>query len=134
MSQRSRDETAALAAHFDTPDPRYYSVEELDVLPIPREPIRSGKNTGSFESGSIATGSISTGSIRTVQLLAQIDASGRIVGLSALGSDTEQTQLAAALHALSGTSFKAARKDGQPVRSEVVIELTGGSDMATGHN
>ena len=121
-SERSSTETAGAAGRFDTPDPHYYSAEELDVLPTPRGPIRIRQEPAALEAAALATGSLNS-----VRLLARIDASGRIVGLYARDSDSTKHHNAAVLRVLSDTPFNAARKDGRPVRSEVVIEFAGES-------
>ncbi len=121
-NQRSQVAAAGGAGRVDAHDPRYYGVDELDVLPTPRGPIRLRQ-----EAGLLGTGSIENGATGKVRLLARIDASGRITGLFRWGSDTAEQHYAAALQALGDTPFNAARKDGRPVRSEVVIELAAGS-------
>lgn len=121
-SERSSTETAGAAGRFDTLDPHYYGAEELDVLPTPRGPIRIRQEPAALEAAALGTGSLNT-----VRLLARIDASGRIVGLYVRESDSTKLHNAAVLRVLSDTPFNAARKDGRPVRSEVVIELAGGA-------
>lgn len=96
-----------------TMDPRYYRVEELDVLPTLRQPVRLHHVLPA---------------LGKVRVLTRIDASGRITEVSVFDSEaTTNTQNSAALNALRGALFTAARKQGQVVRSEVVIELVGGS-------
>lgn len=90
------------------PDARYYPVEELDVLPVPRQPIRMPQAV------------LSSG---TVRLLTRIDASGRVMDVSVFDSGADAAQNAAAVDAMRRCTFFAARKSGRPVRSEVVIEL-----------
>ncbi len=96
----------------DSPDPRFYSARELDILPLPRGPIRVGE-------GVAASG--------TVRLLARIDASGRVTGVDVFDSDATTAQNAAALRTLRHTAFFSARKDGRAVRSEVIVEITAAS-------
>jgi len=98
---------------LDTPDPRYYPVEELDFLPFPRQPIK-------FSEALPVTGRI--------RLLARIDASGRLTRVSVFDSEATDIQNAAAVDALHRSVFSAARKDGRLVRSEVVIELAAHPD------
>ena len=93
---------------LETPDPRYYPVEELDVLPFLRQPIGFPEHLPM------------TGRIR---LLARIDASGRMTGVSVFDSDAADIENAHAVDALYRSVFSAARKEGRPVRSQVVIEL-----------
>lgn len=107
-----RDDRFGATSSLDTPDPRYYAVEELDVLPVPRGPIRLRQ---------------STSALGKVRLLARIDASGRIVSVSVLDSDRTERHNTAALQALRDTPFDAALRNGQPVRSEVMVELAVGS-------
>jgi hypothetical protein len=45
MNSSQRDDRLGAASSLDTPDPRYYAVEELDVLPTPRGPIRLRQGT-----------------------------------------------------------------------------------------
>ena len=89
-------------------DARYYSIEDLDVLPVPREPIRMPNATP-------ASG--------VLRLLTRIDASGRVTGVSVFDSGANEAEITAAINAMRGSAFFAARKHGRPVRSEVVIEL-----------
>ena len=102
-------------SRLEAPDPRYYPVEELDVLPIPRRPIELAE-----------TGPMSG----QVRLLTRIDASGRVTGVSVFDSGAPDAQNAAAINALRRAAFSAARKAGRLVRSEVVIELAGARDQA----
>ena len=113
LSSSQRDDRFGATSSLDTPDPRYYAVEELDVLPVPRGPIR-------LRQGTPALGK--------VRLLARIDASGRITSVSVLYSDRTERHDTAALQALRDTLFDAALRNGQPVRSEVMIELAAESD------
>ncbi len=92
------------------PDARYYKVEELDVLPVPRQPIRMPQAVR--VSGS-------------VRLLTRIDASGRVIDVSVFDSGAHAVQNAVMVEAMRRCAFYAARKNGRPVRSEVVIELPG---------
>jgi TonB family protein len=92
------------------PDARYYTVEELDVLPVPRQPIR------------LPQAARVSGSIR---LLARIDASGRVIDVTVYDSGADAAHNAAAVGAIQRCIFFAARKYGRPVRSEVVIDLPG---------
>jgi len=96
----------------DSPDPRFYPVEQLDILPVPHQPIHAGQDAP-------ASG--------TVRLLARIDASGRVTDVSVFDSDATDTQTMAAAHALRSTTFSSARKDGRAVRSEVIVEMAGAS-------
>jgi TonB family protein len=97
---------------FETPDPRYYPVEELDEFPVPRQPIRP---TGAFPlSGA-------------VRLLTRIDASGRVTDVSIFDSEASGAENSAAIDALRRSAFFAARKQGRAVRSQVVIELAAGA-------
>ena len=89
-------------------DARYYPIEDLDVLPVPREPIRMPNATP-------ASG--------VLRLLTRIDASGRVTGVSVFDSGANEAEITAAINAMRGSAFFAARKHGRPVRSEVVIEL-----------
>jgi hypothetical protein len=91
-------------------DARYYVAGELDVLPVPRNPNR------------LRALAPVPGSLR---LLALIDASGRVTDVSVFEAATSDAQVAAAVSGLRRLAFVAARKHGRPVRSEVVIELTG---------
>ncbi len=90
------------------PDPHYYPVEQLDVLPTPRRPITVLRATAAPAS---------------VRLLTRVDASGRVTGVFAFDSNAADERQRQAREALLDTPFRAARKDGRPVRSEVVIEL-----------
>ena len=90
------------------PDAHYYAVNELDVLPAPRNPDR------------MLGLAPSSGSVR---LLVLIDASGRVTGVSIFDAETSASQAAAAASGMRRFAFVAARKHGRPVRSEVVIEL-----------
>ena len=112
MNSSQRDDRLGAASSLDTPDPRYYVVEELDVLPTPRGPIR-------LRQGASVLGK--------VRLLARIDASGRITSVSVLNSGRPERHNTAALQALRDTPFDAALRNGQPVRSEVMVELAVGS-------
>lgn len=112
MNSSQRDDRLGAASSLDAPDPRYYAVEELDVLPTPRGPIR-------LPQGTPAPGK--------VRLLARIDASGRITSVSVLDSDGTERHNTAALQALRDTPFDAALRNGQPVRSQVMIELAASS-------
>ncbi|UCH48621.1 MAG: energy transducer TonB [Betaproteobacteria bacterium] len=112
MNSIPHNDRLGAASHLDTLDPRYYLAEELDVLPTPRSAI--GQQRDPAESGKI-------------RLLARVDASGRINSISVFDSDRTEDQNTAALHALRDTAFNAARRNGRPVRSEVVIELAAGT-------
>lgn len=105
-AQRHRRAINALVA----PDARYYTVDELDVLPVPRQSIRlpqSARGAGS------------------VRLLTRIDASGRVTDVRIFDSAADAVQDAAAVETMRRSVFSAARKYGRPVRSEVVIDLPG---------
>ena len=91
------------------PDSHYYAAADLDVLPVPRRPIR------------LPEGRSTTGAFR---LLARIDASGRVVDVSVFDADSTQPVVADAMAVLRATPFLAARKADRAVRSEVVIELS----------
>lgn len=90
------------------PDARYYTVDELDVLPVLRQPIRMP------QSARVA------GSVR---LLTRIDASGRVTDVRIFDSGADAVQNMAAVEAMRRSAFFAARKYALPVRSEVVIDL-----------
>jgi TonB family protein len=115
----SRPETASRSlrrpgaiSNFEAPDPRYYPVEELDELPMPRKPIQP---MGAFPlSGA-------------VRLLTRIDASGRVMEVSIFDSEASGVENSAAIEALRRSAFFAAHKQGRPVRSQVVIELAAGA-------
>ena len=94
-------------ASFETLDPTYYQVSELDVFPAPLSPIRPA--------GKLATG--------YVRVLTRIDASGRVTGTRIFDSSATETEDTVATLAVSRTIFAAARRNGKKVRSEVVIEL-----------
>ena len=111
-SSSQRDDRLGAASPLDSPDPRYYAVEELDVLPTPRGPIRLQQVTPA---------------LGKVRLLARIDASGRVTSVSVLNSDRTERHKIAALQNLRDMPFNAALRNGQPVRSEVMVELVGGS-------
>jgi TonB family protein len=100
-------------SHVDSPDPGYYPVAALDVLPAPREPLRLGRELPASH---------------RLRLLTYIDASGRVTGVSVLESDVSEERNLVAQRALREADFNPARKDGRAVRSEVVIELAAGSD------
>ncbi len=97
----------------NSPDPRYYRVAELDVLPTPRQPLPLGHDL--------------LAPPQRVRLLTQIDASGRVTGITVFETSAGEARTLAAQKALREAGFNAARKDGRPVRSEVLIELLVGS-------
>jgi TonB family protein len=88
-------------------DPTYYQVDEIDVFPAPLGPIQPLDK--------LASG--------YVRVLARIDASGRVTGTRIFDSSATDTEDTLAMLAISRTLFAAARRNGQEVRSEVVIEL-----------
>lgn len=91
-------------------DPRYYRAEELDVFPLPKRPLVA------------AEGFFVTGKVR---LLTRIDASGRVVDVSVFDTDPAGASAGEVVQALRSAAFYPARKDSNPVRSEVVIEFAG---------
>ena len=94
-------------ASVDSVDPTYYRVDELDVFPAPRSPI-------------LPLDEPASGYIR---VLARIDASGRVTATRIYDSRATAAEEILAMRAISRTLFVAARRNGQRVRSEVVIEL-----------
>ena len=94
-------------ASVETVDPTYYEVDELDVFPGPLRSIPFAGKTAA----------------RYVRVAARIDASGRVTGTRIFDSGATESENAAAMAAISRTSFSAARRNGRKVRSEVVIEL-----------
>ena len=106
----ARPRAAAMQASGVIVDPRYYRAEELDVFPLPKRPLIP------------AEGFSVTGKIR---LLTRIDASGRVVDVSVFDTDPAGASAGEVVSALRSAAFYAGRKNDNPVRSEVVIEIAG---------
>ncbi len=98
-------------ASIDPVDATYYQADELDMFPAPRSPI-------------LPLDEPASGYIR---VLVRIDASGRVTATRIYDSRATAAEESLVMRAISRTLFVAARRNGQRVRSEVVIEVDTGA-------
>jgi protein TonB len=89
-------------------DPVYYAARELDVYPVPLEPLRA-------QATSETRG--------WVRVLAMVDETGSVTRAEVFDSDPPAILDEAALAAVRSARFSPARKEGRAVRSRVLIEL-----------
>jgi protein TonB len=89
-------------------DPVFYAARELDVYPVPLEPLR-------------APAALETRG--WVRVLAMVDETGSVTQAEIFDSEPPAVLDGAALAAVRAARFTPARKDGRAVRSRVLIEL-----------
>jgi periplasmic protein TonB len=99
-------------------DPHYYAARDLDVYPVPRTRLA----LGTLE----ALGASTAGHAR---LELHIDEAGVVRRVDVIDALSGLAAEAARL-AFASARFVAARKDGQPVRSRIVVEVTFGTHPA----
>jgi protein TonB len=89
-------------------DPAYYAARELDVYPVPLQPLR------------VQLVSQIQGWVRVLTL---VDETGSVTQAEIFDSDPPEALDEAALAAVRASRFSPARKDGRTVRSRILLEL-----------
>jgi protein TonB len=90
-------------------DPVYYAARELDVYPVPIEPLR------------VPVDSPARGWVR---VLAMVDETGAVTRSEIFDSDPPAILDETALAVIRGARFSPARREGRAVRSRILIELS----------
>ena len=119
-SPASRTAEPIAAQGIDIPDPTYYPARRLDVYPT----LASELDRSYFEAAT------SSNIKARVLLLVLIDAAGNVDDVSIAESGAAEELEHAARRAFLAARFTPARKNGRAVKSQVLIEVNYGSEIA----